>query len=125
MTTAAAPASTSLGSVLASDISALTSKGSSVGASVISGVLSLFSTSLVTLAEDELVILGDAISSLKAKRAAIDPDTKQPFTWEQALTAAYNTFYNEEQTEAVKIATGILAAVGKVLSVAEGLFGIA
>lgn len=108
-------------STIAADITALSTKASSAGSSVISGVLSLVTGGLVSLAEDELVILGDAITSMKAKRGATDPTTGQPFTWEQALTAAYNTFYNEEQTEAVKIATGILSAVNKVLSVVEAL----
>lgn len=104
-----------------SDIAALSSRTGSVGASVINGVLGLVGGGLVTLAEDELKILGDAITTMKEKRNQTDPETNQPYDWEKCLTAAYNTFYNEEQTEAVKIATGILAAVNKVLSVIEAL----
>lgn len=103
-----------LTSAIAADITAITAKASSAGNSVVSGVLTLVGGSLVSLAEDELVILGDAIVTLKTNRA-------NGRTWEESLTACYNTFYNEEQTEAVKIATGILAAVSKVLSVVEGL----
>ncbi len=101
---------------LSNVVSTLESSLAKTGSSVVGSVLAFFSGSLVQLAEDELVILGDAINILVT-------DLKAGKDWETALTDCYNTFYNEEITEAKKIAMAVLEAVGKVVNTVHSITG--
>lgn len=100
--------------VLSSALSTIETKAASAGAGAASAILSFFSSSLLTLAEDELVILNNAIAKLLAEKEA-------GASWEDALTAAYNTFYSAEVDEKDKIAMAFLEAISKITSAASAI----
>ena len=101
-----------MANALSSALTSIEGKLSTAGTTAAASIIGFFSTSLLTLAEDELAILGDAIEALyKSKQAGR--------TWEEALTDAYNEFYNEEVAEGSKIAMAFLEAVSKILATIE------
>lgn len=81
---------------------------------VVSGVLSFFSTTLLGVTEDELVILGNAIAKLY-------DDLHKGTDFETAFTDCLNEFYNEERGEGAKICAAVAESIGKVMTVLRSL----
>lgn len=95
-------------------LSTLQSDLSNGAVSVSSAVASFFASALVGWGSDEAKILNDAVSLLISK-------VQSGSSWEEASTAAYNEFYNEELAEGQKIALQLLSLISSLTSTLESI----
>lgn len=102
-----------MGNVISSIIAVLQTNYAGKILLITTQIPTLLVQGLLTLVSDEGKILMDALNMLIT-------DIKAGKSWSESLTAAYNTFYNEEQAEGGKVAMAFLETLAQIIGEVEG-----
>lgn len=96
-------------------LSTLGSDLTGAGVNASAALMKFFSGALLEWGGDEAKILGDCVQVMIDKRNAGS-------TWEEAVTAAYNTFVAEETAEGNKIVLEFLNLIASIAKTVEAIF---